>query len=265
MTGRPAPACAAQAGTSPRAGGRGAAMGERPDLEPTGDPTSPGRRPYTVHVSEAIEYQGWVLATGVDDADHQARRLLDDGASATGRGHLDIVGFDREVIANDAAEVCWQCRSDPRHPNPACPHPPPAKEQPPVSATEHTRIDPIRRVLDLSTTHLPEHLGSHGLSGEDGVTAYDLDGYAWLMWLPPGRHTAGEMRWGGRGSSALLGQGGVAVGGEREAYPGWPGVPQFGEPQLVGVRVGTGGVPGGQQSHRHDGNLVPGVDVRGGF
>ena len=160
-------------------------MGERPDLEPTGDPTAPGRRPYTVHVSEAIEYQGWVLATGVDDADDQARRLLDDGGSATGRGHLDIVGFDREVIANDAAEVCWQCRSDPRHPNPACPHPPPAKEQPPVAATEHTRIDPIRRVLDLSTAHLPEHLGSHGLSGEDGVTAYDLDGYGWLMWIPP--------------------------------------------------------------------------------
>ena len=158
-------------------------MGERCDLEPTGGRTAPSRRPYTVQVSEAIEYQGWVLATGVDDADDQARRLLDDGGSATGRGHLDIVRFDREGMANDAAEVCWQCLTDPRHPNPACPHPAPGQDQP--LAAEHTRIDPIRRVLDLSTAHLPEHLGSHGLSGEEGVTAYDLDGYGWLMWVPP--------------------------------------------------------------------------------
>ncbi len=158
-------------------------MNERRDLEPTGGQTVPGRRPYTVQVSEAIEYQGWVLATGVDDADDQARRLLDDGGSATGRGHLDILRFDREVMANDADEVCWSCGTDPRHPNPACPHPPPGQERPPLA--EPTRIDPIRRVLDLSTAHLPEHLGSHGLSGQDGVTAYDLDGYGWLMWVPP--------------------------------------------------------------------------------
>ena len=42
----------------------------------------------------------------------------------------------------------------------------------------------IRTFLDLSTAHLPEHLGSHGLSGEDGVTAYHLP-YGWLMWVPP--------------------------------------------------------------------------------
>jgi hypothetical protein len=42
----------------------------------------------------------------------------------------------------------------------------------------------IRTFLDLSTAHLPEHLGSHGLSGEDGVTAYQLP-YGWLMWVPP--------------------------------------------------------------------------------
>ncbi len=85
----------------------------------------PRRRPYTVHVSDAIEYQGWVLATDADDADDEARCLLDDGGHATGRGHLDLVRPDRDVMANDAAEVCWRCRTDPSQPNPACPHPPP--------------------------------------------------------------------------------------------------------------------------------------------
>jgi hypothetical protein len=42
----------------------------------------------------------------------------------------------------------------------------------------------LRTILDLSTAHLPEHLGSHGLSGQDGVIAYDLVGYGWLMWVP---------------------------------------------------------------------------------
>jgi len=85
-------------------------MTDRDDREPTGGQIAPGRRrPYTVKVSEAIEYQGWIMATDIDDADNQARRLLDDGGSATGRGHLDIVRFDCEVMANDAAEVCWQC------------------------------------------------------------------------------------------------------------------------------------------------------------
>jgi hypothetical protein len=93
-------------------------------------------------------------------------------------------------MANDAAEVCWQCGSDPRHRNPACPHPPPGQDQP--LAAEHTGRDPIRRVLDLSTAHLPERLGSRGLSGQDGVIAYELDGYSWLMWVPPDpdRHAA---------------------------------------------------------------------------
>jgi len=43
---------------------------------------------------------------------------------------------------------------------------------------------PFARFLDLSTAHLPEHLGSHGLSGQDGVVAYQLE-YGWLMWVPP--------------------------------------------------------------------------------
>ena len=42
----------------------------------------------------------------------------------------------------------------------------------------------VGRFLDLSTQHLPEHLGSHGLSGQDGVIAYELP-YGWLMWVPP--------------------------------------------------------------------------------
>ena len=50
---------------------------------------------------------------------------------------------------------------------------------------------PVRRLLDLSTAHLPQHLGSDGLSAADGVTAYQL-AYGWLMWVPedPDRHAA---------------------------------------------------------------------------
>src|SRR6266545_1022559 len=149
MTGRPATACSVRSGMSTRVGGWRAAMGERRDLDPTGGRSAPARRPYTVHVSEAIEYQGWVLATGVDDA----------------------------------AEVCWNCGTDPRHPNSGCPHPPPGQGQP--LAAGHATIDPIRRVLVLSTAHLPEHLGRHRLCDEYGVVASDLDGYGWLMWVPP--------------------------------------------------------------------------------
>jgi hypothetical protein len=45
-------------------------------------------------------------------------------------------------------------------------------------------------MLDLSTSHLPEHLGD-ALSGEDGVTAYEL-AHGWLMWVPddPDTHAA---------------------------------------------------------------------------
>jgi hypothetical protein len=31
----------------------------------------------------------------------------------------------------------------------------------------------VRNLLDLSTAHLPQHLGSHGLFGHDSVTAYE--------------------------------------------------------------------------------------------
>ncbi len=46
----------------------------------------------------------------------------------------------------------------------------------------------VRSFLDLSTAHLPEHLGSHGLSGHDGVTASEPT-YGWLMWVPPDPQT----------------------------------------------------------------------------
>lgn len=41
----------------------------------------------------------------------------------------------------------------------------------------------IRLVLDLSTAHLPEDLGTSGLSSLDGVVAYPLD-FGWLLWVP---------------------------------------------------------------------------------
>jgi hypothetical protein len=42
----------------------------------------------------------------------------------------------------------------------------------------------VRLFLDLSTAHLPEHLGDEGLSGEEGVTAYAVAGVGWLAWVP---------------------------------------------------------------------------------
>lgn len=42
----------------------------------------------------------------------------------------------------------------------------------------------IRKVLELSTGHLPEKLGEPGgLSKVDGVVADELT-YGWLMWVP---------------------------------------------------------------------------------
>ena len=40
----------------------------------------------------------------------------------------------------------------------------------------------IRRMLDLSTAHLPEHLGQ-SLHTADGVSAYRMI-YGFLMWVP---------------------------------------------------------------------------------
>jgi len=41
----------------------------------------------------------------------------------------------------------------------------------------------IRPLLDLSTAHLPEHLGTGGLATTPGVIAHPTD-CGWLMWVP---------------------------------------------------------------------------------
>lgn len=52
-------------------------------------------------------------------------------------------------------------------------------------------VDPngarIRDLLELSTAHLPQHLGSAGLSRQDGVIVNSLR-FGWLMWVPPDPH-----------------------------------------------------------------------------
>jgi hypothetical protein len=52
-----------------------------------------------------------------------------------------------------------------------------------VSTDHHTGGATGRSFPDLSTAHLPEQLGSYGLSGQDGVVAYQLE-YGWLMKVP---------------------------------------------------------------------------------
>jgi hypothetical protein len=50
----------------------------------------------------------------------------------------------------------------------------------------------ILRVLDLSTAHLPESYAERGPQHHDGVVAYTLGDYGWLMWVPldPAGHGA---------------------------------------------------------------------------
>jgi len=95
------------------------------DLPPV--PTIAQCRPYAVQVSVRIDYQGWVLAVDTDHAGEQARRLIEESASVAGRGHLDIVRTRRTSSVADATEVCWQCGTDARRLNPACPHPSPCR------------------------------------------------------------------------------------------------------------------------------------------
>src|SRR5690606_35927654 len=99
--------------------------GQRCHLALTDVPTHPQRRPYAVHVSQTAEYHGWVLAFDVDNADAVTRQLLDSDVQDSRGGRLELVRLDREVMANDAARVCWRCRTDPRKPNRACTHPQP--------------------------------------------------------------------------------------------------------------------------------------------
>lgn len=97
--------------------------GQRCDLDLAAVATYPQRRPYAVQVSETVDYTGWVLATDPDDADDQAHDLLAGNNSTTGR--LDVTRRVVDVMANDAREVCWVCRTDPKVPNPTCAHPAP--------------------------------------------------------------------------------------------------------------------------------------------
>jgi uncharacterized protein YbaR (Trm112 family) len=99
--------------------------GQRCTLHLTEVPTYPQPRRYAVHLSQHADYRGWVLAVDADDADDVARDLLDAGAGDDRRGHLELVRLDRQVMANDATQLCWRCRTDPRQPNPACAHPRP--------------------------------------------------------------------------------------------------------------------------------------------
>ena len=56
-------------------------------------------------------------------------------------------------------------------------------EQEAKAAAVLTDKVPRRRlILDLSTSHLPEHLGTD-LNAHDAVVAYNLE-YGWLMWVP---------------------------------------------------------------------------------
>jgi len=125
-------------------------------------------------VSETVDYQGWVMATDEDDADDEARQLLADGGTATGRGHLGIIHLDRDVMADAAAHTCWQCRTDPREPNPACPHPTahPAGPTPPPPAVA-ADPDAITAWLGAVNDEQPHHTNAEAL----GIgTAF---GYVW--------------------------------------------------------------------------------------
>jgi hypothetical protein len=53
-----------------------------------------------------------------------------------------------------------------------------------VRTGDHTGGATVRSFLGLSPAHVPEQLGSYGLSGQDGVVAYHLT-YGWPMWVPP--------------------------------------------------------------------------------
>lgn len=60
---------------------------------------------------------------------------------------------------------------------------------------------PVRRMLDLSTQHLPAGLGFDGLGGAEGVTAFELP-HGWLMWVPDDPHD--QPRWRGQVPDVVL-------------------------------------------------------------
>jgi hypothetical protein len=42
----------------------------------------------------------------------------------------------------------------------------------------------IRKFLDLSTNHLPEHLGTKDLAAVEGILASPWSEYGWFVWVP---------------------------------------------------------------------------------
>jgi hypothetical protein len=54
----------------------------------------------------------------------------------------------------------------------------------PVAGADPDAMPPhVRRVLDISTAHLPHYLGVDGLAAVAGVTAHEMD-QGWLLWVP---------------------------------------------------------------------------------
>jgi hypothetical protein len=143
--------------------------GQRCDLELAAVAIYPQQRPHAVRVSETVEYAGWVLAVDPDDADEQSHRLLTGGNQNPSIGHLDVIRRDLEVIANDAAVVCWRCRTDPRQPNPACPHPAPRSGLRTASTSAPALIfDPLAATRWL-------HSSSNGHPGATNADALGVD------------------------------------------------------------------------------------------
>lgn len=135
--------------------------GQRCDLELATVATYPQQRPHTVRVTETVEHAGWVLAVDPADADEQTHRLLTGGNQNPNIGHLDVIRRDLTVMANDARELCWRCRTDPRQPNPACPHPAPRSGRRTASASAPALIlDPLAATRWLHSAS-SEHPGRH--------------------------------------------------------------------------------------------------------
>jgi hypothetical protein len=88
-------------------------------------PTIAARRHFTVTVSDATDYRGWVLAADADHAQNIALEMIAERVLDTDGGNLAVAHLDREVSAFPATDVCWQCGEDPRLPHPRCSHPAP--------------------------------------------------------------------------------------------------------------------------------------------
>lgn len=158
------------------------ALRGRCTLELTAVPTYPQVRPYTVQVSENVDYAGWALAVDPDDADDQARRLLAEGNQNSRIGQLDVIHRDLQVMANDAREVCWRCRTNPSMPHSACPHPAPptgpAVPQASISAPA-LLFDPIAatRWLRAASTEHPGTTNADALGVDDELFGRGLEGF----------------------------------------------------------------------------------------